>query len=550
MPCLPRRRHGGAHAGDTAFAVGDGAQLFPPGGGGQQQVGVGGGGRGGECILQHHPFRPLQCAAYGGLVRQTVGRVGAGDPQGFDLAVGSGFKQFDGGLAGTGRYAGHAPEGSHFGTVLRIGQIAVGAEQIGHASHFAAPHGIGLAGQRQRAGTLLADLAGGQVQIDQRGVLGRSAAALVQALAVQAERGGALGGAAVFATQCKPARGLQHILHVQAAVACHALGGGFAHQGLEGIETAGVAGDVVRVQPAFPQHGVQHAVEQLHIGAGLQRQEEVGDFGGLGAARIGHDDPELRVGGLGVFDAPEQDGVGPGRVAAHNEQTAGMLQVVVAGGRSIGAQGGLVAGNGAAHAQAGIGVQVVGAQQALGQLVKDVIVFRQQLAAGVDGHGIRPVLLHGIGHAGGRQVQRGVPVCGLGRLPAPSAQQRLQQPGLPGQRGGGGQVQRAALGAQAAVVGGVQGIAAHAGDLRPFGLDDHTAADAAVGAGGTGFGHGVGFPRWGAACADGSVHATMLELESGAAFRQRCWRPVRSGGPARQWGGSGRWPWWPARSHP
>ena len=100
------------------------------------------------------------------------------------------------------------------------------------------------------------------------------------------------------------------------------------------------------------------------------------------------------------------------------------------------------------------------------------------------------VLLHGIGHAGGRQVQCGVPVCGLGRLPARSAQKRLQQPRLLGQRGGGGQVQRTALGAQAAVVGGVRRIATHARDARTIAFDEDAAAYAAIGAGGSGFLHG------------------------------------------------------------
>jgi hypothetical protein len=62
----------------------------------------------------------------------------------------------------------------------------VAAEQVGHAADLAPAHGVGLAGQRERAGAGLADLPGGQVQVDQRGVLGRAAAGLVQALAVQA----------------------------------------------------------------------------------------------------------------------------------------------------------------------------------------------------------------------------------------------------------------------------------------------------------------------------------------------------------------------------
>ena len=54
-------------------------------------------------------------------------------------------------------------------------------------------------------------------------------------------------------------------------------------------------------------------------------------------------------------------------------------------------------------------------------------------------------------------------------------------------------MQGGALGAQATEVGGVGGIAAHAGDLGAVAFDDHAAANAAVRAGGFGYLHGVEF---------------------------------------------------------
>jgi hypothetical protein len=62
----------------------------------------------------------------------------------------------------------------------------------------------------ERPGAGLADLAGGQVQVDERGVLGRAAAGLVQALAVQAEVGATL-GAPVAIHAGKPACGGQQV---------------------------------------------------------------------------------------------------------------------------------------------------------------------------------------------------------------------------------------------------------------------------------------------------------------------------------------------------
>ena len=73
------------------------------------------------------------------------------------------------------------------------------------------------------------------------------------------------------------------------------------------------------------------------------------------------------------------------------------FDVVVAGRRRVGAQRELVAGHRAAHAQARVAVDVVGADQALGQLVEDVVVLGQQLAADVEAHGVGAVRLDDAG---------------------------------------------------------------------------------------------------------------------------------------------------------
>jgi hypothetical protein len=260
----------------------------------------------------------------------------------------------------------------------------------------------------------LADLAGGQVQVDEGGVLGRAAAALVQTLAVQAERGGAWPSGWIRGPRQTSGRRWQ-VFRVDAADLGHPLGCAVAHQAFECLEAAGVRVDVAGVGPAFPQHDVQHAVEQHHVGAGVDAQVQVGDLGGVGAARVDHDDLQRWVGAFGILDAPEQDGVRPGGVAAGDEQALRVVQVVVAGGGRVGAQRGFVAGHRAAHAQARVGVDVVGADQALGQLVEDVIVLGQQLAADIETHGVGAVLVDGRCEAPAGQVQRCVPGQGFGR---------------------------------------------------------------------------------------------------------------------------------------
>ena len=175
----PRRRHRGAHAADAALAVGDRAFLFAPRTGGQQQMGVAAGGGAGKGFLQHDELGALQCAQDGRLVGQALRGIGAGDPQGLDLAVGGGLEHLHRGLARFRGHAVHAPQACHFVSVFGIAQIAVRRQQRGHATDLASAHRIGLASERKRPGAGPADLPGGQVQVDQRGVFRGAAAALV-----------------------------------------------------------------------------------------------------------------------------------------------------------------------------------------------------------------------------------------------------------------------------------------------------------------------------------------------------------------------------------
>jgi len=147
VSCLTRRRHSRAHPRDAAFAVGDSAFFLAPGGGGQQQVGEGGGAGIGKGLLHHDKFGALQSTPHRGLVGHGLRGVGASDPQSLDLAVSGGLKHFHSGFARRGRHAGQAPQRCHFGAVRRVGQVAVGAQQIGESAHFPAAHGVGLAGQ-------------------------------------------------------------------------------------------------------------------------------------------------------------------------------------------------------------------------------------------------------------------------------------------------------------------------------------------------------------------------------------------------------------------
>ena len=71
-------------------------------------------------------------------------RIGACNPQGLDLPIGCGLKHVYRGFARPLGHMIHAPQGGDFGAMLWVGQVAVRREQIGHAAHLAATHGIGL----------------------------------------------------------------------------------------------------------------------------------------------------------------------------------------------------------------------------------------------------------------------------------------------------------------------------------------------------------------------------------------------------------------------
>ena len=155
----------------------------------------------------------------------------------------------------------------------------------------------------------------------------------------------------------------------------HQLGRVVTHSGFKRVKAIGVGCDVGRVRPAFPQHDVQHAVEQHHVGARLDRQVQVGNARSVGLAWVAEDDFERWIFLFHILNSAKQNRVRVRGVGANNENARCRLDIVIAGGWRISPQRLLVARHCAAHAQAGVGVDVVSANQALGEFVEDVIVL-------------------------------------------------------------------------------------------------------------------------------------------------------------------------------
>ena len=117
-----------------------------------------------------------------------------------------------------------------------------------------------------------------------------------------------------------------------------------------------------------------------------------------GSARIDHDDARAARPAI-VLHAPEQDGVAPGRIRADQHEEIGLVEVFVAARHGVGAESAAVTGDGRGHAQARIGVDVARAEEALHELVGDVVILRQELAREIEGDRIRAVLRDDAGEA-------------------------------------------------------------------------------------------------------------------------------------------------------
>src|SRR5690606_13244971 len=186
---LAGRCDGAAHMADAALGVGDRAFLLAPTDGGQQQVGIAAGFGGEEGFLHDDEGTGRQRLVNLLLIRQGLCGVGAGDPQGLDSTIAYRLEQLDGGKSGAGWQLLDTPMLRHFGAMLRIAGFAMTGQQVGQATGLAPAHGIGLPGEREGTGPRTADLPGGQVQIDQRAVLGATRGGLIQAHAPEAEKG-------------------------------------------------------------------------------------------------------------------------------------------------------------------------------------------------------------------------------------------------------------------------------------------------------------------------------------------------------------------------
>ena len=157
---------------------------------------------------------------------------------------------------------------------------------------------------------------------------------------------------------------------------------------------------------------LEQSGEQCDVAIGPDRQMQVGDVRRHRAARI--DEHDLHLGPLvfGGGDALIENGMAPGEVGADEHDEIGKFEILVASRHGVGAEGAPVAGDGRRHAQPRIGIDVGRADEALHQLVGDVVVLGQQLTGDIEGDRVGSVLGDGLRECRSDEVERVVPARG------------------------------------------------------------------------------------------------------------------------------------------
>ena len=270
----------------------------------------------------------------------------------------------------------------HLGPVRWITYGAVTGQQLGQPAHLAATHGVGLAGEREGTGARAADLATHQVQVADPGHGGAALAALVHPHRPKAER---------------PMAGdppVGQLAQVGFGDAAHRRRPGRLPAPPEGLqlgETLGAGRHEGPIHTAMLQQQITQATEQGQVGAGRDRQVQIGGIAGGGGARIHHHQTRPFPLAPALKQPLEQHWVALSRVGADQQHHIGQIEVVVAAGRAIGAEAAGIASHCRTHAQARIGIEVVAAQGALEQLVGCVVVLAEELAGAVDRQRLWPL---------------------------------------------------------------------------------------------------------------------------------------------------------------
>ena len=242
------------------------------------------------------------------------------------------------------------------------------------------------------------------------------------------------------------------------------------------VPTLRERGDELMVDAARLAQQIQQAVQQSDVAARLDGQVEVGFRGGRVAPGIDHD--HLGAALYAVEHAQVQDRMAVGHVGADDEEQVRPVHVLIGPGRPVRAERQLVARSRARHAQTRVGLDVVGADETLGEFVGEILRFERHLAGDVKAQRVRAVRVADRAEAAGG-LGDGV-VDGDSHEIADALVVDIGAVEPAGRLDGEGA--RRAFGAEAAEVGGVVLVAADLDDRVVLDVQLHTAAHAAIGA--------------------------------------------------------------------
>jgi hypothetical protein len=388
------------HEVHTPLGVGEAAFLLGPHGRGQIEVRIADGLDVGIGVLHHQDIELLQHLADARRVRHRRHRIGGDEPEPLDLACLDRGKDI--GLREPALLREElridAPEP---GDLLTVGglfeQPIAGEPRAGRP--LTRPHGVALAGDREPSAPRPPDIAGDQVEIVDGDDPVRAVRRLVDAHRPDGHRCIRFGISAGDEA---------NRVRINAADLGSLVRREVLEVLLEIVAAAGMLVDVIAVLESFVQDHVGETVEQDDIGAGRDRKMDVRHLGKHGHAWVDDDEREMALFAR-LLEAPIDHRMLLGQVRAHRQHAVGMLEVVVAARRSVGAERSLVAGNGRGHAKRGIAIVVVGADGAAHDLTQGVEFLRQELPGRDHREGVAPVYRLDALDLAGRAVKRSIP---------------------------------------------------------------------------------------------------------------------------------------------
>lgn len=184
-----------------------------------------------------------------------------------------------------------APDPADLRPVLGVADGAAAGQEVGLLAVFAAALAVALPGDGAVAGAGLADVAGGDAQVDDR-------EAVLDALGVVFDAAGVPGHG--LARAGEGTGDLDDLLGRDSAGLGGAGGRVLGDGRLDLVPAGGVGGEVGLVGQALGDDHVQDGVEEGGVGAGLDRDVDVGGAGDGRLARVHHDQ-----GGAPVPGAPQ-----------------------------------------------------------------------------------------------------------------------------------------------------------------------------------------------------------------------------------------------------